>query len=129
VITFVVEFVSHCVRVLIIHIRTSSCYAITFGCNGNCNCILFILIDKICIGANPYSLCLHTYVHMTENGKESLHSAHANGVNEYIYLIFILSNRVWGFKELPFCRVWQDIAIVFSVFFTKSFLWNQLSPL
>lgn len=62
---FIVEFVSHCVRILIIHITTSSSYATPFGCNGNCKCILFILTDKICIGDNPYSLCTYTYVCMT----------------------------------------------------------------
>jgi len=63
--TFVVEFVSHCVRILIILVTTSSSYATRFGCNGNC--ILFTLIDKICIGDNPYGLCAYTYVHVTHD--------------------------------------------------------------
>jgi hypothetical protein len=59
VITFVVEFVNHSIRILIIRITTSSSYATPFCCNGNWNCILFTLIDKICIRDSPYSLCIH----------------------------------------------------------------------
>jgi hypothetical protein len=44
----------------------------------------------------------------------------------YLYLIYILLNVIWGFKRLLFCQVWNDIAVVSSVFTTKPFAWNEV---
>lgn len=74
-----------------------------------CNCIVFILLDKICIGhGSTNCINTHTHTHLNEPSDLSLqcYIERYNTLTDYINLLRYYSKRTWLDTIFQFSKTW-----------------------